>query len=403
MSGALEGVRVLDLSRILAGPLATQTLADLGAEVIKVERPGRGDDTRAWGPPFVTDSQGRPSAESAYFVCCNRGKQSVTLDLSHPEGQEVVRALARHSDVLVENYKVGDLARFGLAYEQLRGLNPRLVYCSITGYGQTGPYCARPGYDPVAQALGGLMSITGTREGPPQRVGVAVVDVLASTWSVIAILAALRHRERSGAGQHIDTSLLDVQVSALVNVAQNYLSAGLVSERNGGEHPSVMPSQTFACADGRVMIAAANDQQFARLCTVLQIEALAQDPRFRSNGDRVRNRAELTRLLEQRLQTAGMSEWERRLNEVGVPCGRINDIAQVFADPQVRHRGMRIEMEHPLAGTLPLLSSPMDLSATPVEYRRPPPLLGQHTDEVLGRLLGFSPERIAALRAAGVL
>ena len=403
MSAALEGIRVLDLSRILAGPLATQTLADLGAEVIKVERPGRGDDTRAWGPPFVADSNGRPSAESAYFVCCNRGKQSVTLDLSHPEGQEIVRALARQSDVLVENYKVGDLARFGLAYEQLRELNPRLVYCSITGFGQTGPYCTRPGYDPVAQALGGLMSITGTREGPPQRVGVAVVDVLASTWSVIAILAALRYRERSGAGQHIDTSLLDVQVSALVNVAQSYLSAGLVSERNGGEHPSVMPSQAFACADGRVMIAAANDQQFARLCEVLQIEALARDPRFRSNGDRVRNRVELARLLEQRLQTAGMSEWEVRLNEVGVPCGRINDIAQVFADPQVQHRGMRIEMEHPLAGTLPLVSNPMDLSATPVEYRRPPPLLGQHTDEVLGRLLGLSPERIAALRVAGVI
>ncbi|MCC7549118.1 MAG: CoA transferase [Burkholderiales bacterium] len=403
MSGALAGIRVLDLSRILAGPMATQTLADLGAEVIKIERPGRGDDTRAWGPPFVTDAQGRPGTDSAYFVCCNRGKQSVTVDLSHPEGQAIVRALARQCDVLVENYKVGDLARFGLAYEDLRALDPRLVYCSITGFGQTGPYSERPGYDPVAQALGGMMSITGTSEGPPQRVGVAVVDVLTSTWSVIAILAALRHRDISGEGQYIDMSLLDVQVSTLVNVAQNYLSAGLVSERNGGEHPNVMPSQSFACADGRVMLAAANDLQFTRLCQTLGIEAVAADARFATNSARVHNRAELAHLLEQRLLTGNMVEWESRLNAAGVPCGRINDIAQVFADPQVRHRGMRIGMEHPVAGVLPLVGNPIDLSATPVEYRCAPPLLGQHTEEVLGRLLDLTPQRIEALRAAGAI
>ncbi len=403
MSGALEGIRVLDLSRILAGPLATQTLADLGAEVIKIERPGRGDDTRSWGPPFIGDGEGEAGADSAYFVCCNRGKQSVTVDLSHPEGQDIVRALACKCDVVVENFKVGDLARFGLAYEQLRELNPRLVYCSITGFGQTGPYRGRAGYDPVAQALGGMMSITGTRDGPPQRVGVAVVDVLASTWSVIAILAALRHRDLTGAGQRIDTSLLDVQVAALTNVAQNFLSAGIVTERSGGEHPSVMPSQSFACADARVMIVAANDVQFARLCEAIGAAALARDPRFLRNSDRVRNRVELVRILEERLASATAAQWEARLNEVGVPCGRINDIAQVFEDPQVVHRGMRIELPHALAGALPLVGSPLDLSATPVEYRRAPPLLGEHTDEVLGGVLGLSRQRLEALRAAGAI
>jgi len=403
MSGALEGIRVLDLSRILAGPMATQTLADLGAEVIKVERPGRGDDTRTWGPPFVPDASGKPSSDSAYFVCCNRGKQSLTVDLSHPDGQDIVRSLACKSDVLVENFKVGDLARFGLAYEQLRALNPRLVYCSITGFGQTGPYRGRPGYDPVAQALGGMMSITGTREAPPQRVGVAVVDVLASTWSVVAILAALRHRDVSGEGQYIDTSLLDVQVAALVNVAQNYLSAGEVTQRNGGEHPNVMPSQSFACADGRIMLVAANDGQFSQLCKSLGIPALAHDARFRRNSDRVRNRVALSGLLEERLLTGSMAHWEEVLNRAGVPCGRINDVAQVFADPQVVHRGMRIEMDHPVAGVLPLVGSPLNLSATPPEYRRAPPLLGQHTDEVLTRLLGLTPSRLTELRAAGAI
>ena len=402
MSGALDGIRVLDLTRILAGPMATQTLADLGAEVIKIERPGRGDDTRSWGPPFIGES-GDAAADSAYFVCCNRGKQSVTVDLAHPEGQEIVRALACKSDVVVENFKVGDLVRFGVGYEQLRALNPRLVYCSITGFGQTGPYRARAGYDPVAQALGGLMSITGTREGPPQRVGVAVVDVLASTWTVIAILAALRHRDATGEGQHIDTSLLDVQVSALTNVAQNFLSAGIVTERSGGEHPSVMPSQSFACADGRVMIVAANDVQFARLCEVVGVAGLARDPRFLRNSDRVRNRAELVRILEQQLVSATAAQWEARLNDVGVPCGRINDIAQVFADPQVVHRGMRIEMEHETAKVLPLVGSPLRLSAAPVEYRRAPPLLGEHTDEVLSRVLNLSAQRLEALRAAGAI
>ena len=383
--------------------MATQTLSDLGAEVIKIERPGRGDDTRSWGPPYVKDAHGNPTSESAYFVCCNRGKQSVTVDLSHPEGQAIVRDLARQCDVLVENYKVGDLERYGIGYAQLHTVNPRLVYCSITGFGQSGPYRDRAGYDPVAQALGGMMSITGTREGPPQRVGVAVVDVLASTYCVIAILAALRHRDASGTGQYIDMSLLDVQVSALINVAQNYLSAGLVTQRNGGEHPNVMPSQTFACADGRVMLVAANDVQFARLCGVLGIAETARDARFRTNSDRVKNREALGALLEEHLRSAPMAHWEERLNAVGVPCGRINDIAQVFADPQVVHRGMRIEVPHALAGALPLVGSPINLSATPVAYRRAPPLLGAHTEEVLARLLGMAPPRLAELRAAGAI
>jgi len=383
--------------------MATQTLSDLGAEVIKIERPGSGDDTRTWGPPYVQDAQGNPTSESAYFVCCNRGKQSVTVDLSHPEGQAIVRDLARQCDVLVENYKVGDLERYGLGYEQLNGLNPRLVYCSITGFGQSGPYRDRAGYDPVAQALGGMMSITGTHEGPPQRVGVAVVDVLASTYSVIAILAALRHRDASGTGQYIDMSLLDVQVSALVNVAQNYLSAGLVAQRNGGEHPSVMPSQTFACADGRVMLVAANDVQFARLCGALGIAETARDTRFLTNSDRVRNRLALSALLEERLRSAQMAHWEERLNAVGVPCGRINDIGQVFEDPQVAHRGMRIDVPHARAGALSLVGSPINLSATPVAYRRAPPLLGEHTEAVLARLLEMTPQRLAALRDAGTV
>lgn len=402
-TAALQGIRVLDLTRILAGPLATQTLADLGAEVIKVERPSTGDDTRSWGPPFLKDASGRDTGDSTYFAACNRGKKSVTIDLSRPAGQALVRALAGHCDVVVENYKVGDLARFGLDFAVLHRAHPSLVYCSITGYGQSGPYAVRPGYDPIAQALGGLMSVTGAPDGPPQRVGVAVVDVLTATHAVIAILAALRHRDATGAGQHIDLALLDVGVASMINVAQAYLSAGMVGTRHGNEHPSVVPSQSFQCQDGLVMLSAANDAQFGRLCEAVGLPELASDQRFRTNDARVRHRALLTELLGVRFAARPVSHWTEVLVAAGLPCGRINDIAQAFADPQVEARGSRIELEHPQVGALPLLASPLRLSASPVAYRLPPPLLGQHTEAVLAEVLGLPREKIAALREARVV
>jgi crotonobetainyl-CoA:carnitine CoA-transferase CaiB-like acyl-CoA transferase len=403
MAGALDGIRVLDLTRILAGPLATQTLSDLGAEVIKIERPGTGDDTRSWGPPFLKDRDGRDTHDSTYFLCCNRGKQSVTVDIARPEGQDLVRRLAQHCDVLAENFKVGDLARYGLDYATLSRANPRLVYCSITGYGQTGPYRGRAGYDPIAQAMGGMMSVTGERDGRPQRVGVALVDVLTASYAAIGILAALRERDASGRGQHIDLGLLDVQVSAMINVAQAYLAAGVVSQRNGNEHPSVAPSQSFDCQDGMIMLAAGNDSQFAKLCEVIGRPELAHDPRFATNAARVRHRDALTALVQEALAAQPAARWTRDLSAAGVPCGPVNDIAQVFADPHLQHRGVRIGMEHPVAGTLPLLASPLRLSQTPVEYRLPPPLLGEHTEAVLSRLLGLSAVEMAELRRASVL
>ena len=403
MSGALDGIRVLDLTRILAGPMATQTLADLGAEVIKLERPGSGDDTRSWGPPFLQDRAGRDTRDSTYFLCCNRGKKSVTVDIARPDGQALVRRLVQNCDVLTENFKVGDLARYGLDYPALSRLNPRLVYCSITGYGQSGPYSERAGYDPIAQAMGGMMAVTGERDGRPQRVGVAVVDVMTANYAVIAILAALRHRDASGRGQHIDLSLLDVQVAAMINVAQAYLSAGVVARRNGNEHPSVVPSQSFQCADGMIMLAAGNDGQFAKLCEALGRVDLARDPRFATNAARVRNRAAVTALLQEALSQQPVTHWTDRLSRAGVPCGPVNDVEQVFADPQVRHRGLRVEVEHPVSGTLPLLASPLRLSETPVDYRLAPPLLGEHTDAVLSELLGMGPGEIEQLRQAGVI
>lgn len=403
MSGALDGIRVLDLTRILAGPMATQTLADLGAEVIKLERPGSGDDTRSWGPPFLQDRAGRDTRDSTYFLCCNRGKKSVTVDIARPDGQALVRRLVQNCDVLTENFKVGDLARYGLDYPALSRLNPRLVYCSITGYGQSGPYSERAGYDPIAQAMGGMMAVTGERDGRPQRVGVAVVDVMTANYAVIAILAALRHRDASGRGQHIDLSLLDVQVAAMINVAQAYLSAGVVARRNGNEHPSVVPSQSFQCADGMIMLAAGNDGQFAKLCEALGRVDLARDPRFATNAARVRNRAAVTALLQEALSQQPVTHWTDRLSRAGVPCGPVNDVEQVFADPQVRHRGLRVEVEHPVSGTLPLLASPLRFSETPVDYRLAPPLLGEHTDAVLSELLGMGPGEIEQLRQAGVI
>jgi crotonobetainyl-CoA:carnitine CoA-transferase CaiB-like acyl-CoA transferase len=407
MPGPLQGVRVLDLTRVLAGPMATQTLADLGAEVIKIERPKTGDDTRGWGPPFLDQAGGAETSGSTYFACCNRGKKSVTVDLSTAEGQEIVRRLAQQCDVLTENYKVGDLQRYRLDYSRLRALNPRLVYCSITGYGQSGPYSARVGYDPIVQAMGGLMSVTGERDGEPgagpQRVGVAVTDMMTAIYAVSGILAALLHRNRSGEGQHIDLALLDVQVASMINIAQAYLSAGIVACRGGNAHPSVVPSQVFDCADGQLMLAAGNDSQFAKLCDAAGRPELARDARFATNAARVRNRELVISTLGALVRGKPVAYWTEKLAAVGVPCGPINDIAAVFADPQVRHRSMRVEVQHPLLGALALVGSPLRLSETPVEYDAPPPLLGQHTDEVLAQLLGMGRDEIDRLRRTSVV
>ena len=407
MPGPLDGVRVLDLSRVLAGPMATQTLADLGAEVVKVERPGTGDDTRGWGPPFLAQASGGEAADSTYFACCNRGKKSITLDLSSIEGQAIVRRLAQKFDVLVENYKVGDLRRYGLDFASLHVINPRLVYCSITGYGQSGPYSTRAGYDPIAQAMGGLMSVTGERDGRPgggpQRAGVAVTDMMTAIYAVSGILAALFRRSNGGDGQHIDLALLDVQVASMINIAQAFLSGGIVAQRNGNVHPSVVPSQVFDCIDGQVMLAAGNDGQFGRLCDVAERPDLARDPRFATNEGRVRNRETLVGILGELIRGRSMAYWTEKLAAAGVPCGPINDIAAVFADKQVQHRGMRVDVQHPLAGTLALVGSPLRLSETPVEYRLPPPLLGQHTEEVLMGVLGMERSEIERLRADAVI
>ena len=386
MSGPLKGIKVLDLTRVLAGPHATQILADLGAEVIKVERPETGDDTRGWGPPYVKDAQGNDTSESTYFVACNRGKKSITLDLADPAGQERVRKLAGECDVLVENYKVGDLARHGLDYESLRELHPGLVYCSITGFGQTGPYAQRAGYDPIAQAMCGLMSVTGESEDmpgtTPQRVGVAVVDLMAGQYSAIGILAALLHRKQTGEGQHIDIGLLDVGVASMANIASAYLGAGVVSKRNGGVHPSVVPSQVFRCSDGYVIVAAANDVQFRKLCAAAGQPKIAQDERFSTNSARVRNRAHLAPILERLFARRPVVYWKDELARVGVSCGPIYSIDQVFDDPQVKARGMVVEVPYAPAGRLKMVRSPIRMSATPPVADLPPPLLGGHNDAV---------------------
>ena len=406
-AGALSHVRVLDLSRVLAGPWASQLLADLGAEVIKVERPGAGDDTRGWGPPYLRDARGRETSESAYFVSANRGKRSITIDLSRPEGQDLVRKLAGRSDVVLENYKVGALERYGLGYRQLSAENPRLVYCSITGFGQSGPYRDRAGYDFLIQAMGGLMSITGERDevagGGPMKVGVAITDVLTGMYAATAVLAALASRDRTGRGQHVDLALLDVQVAMLANVAENYLVTGRTPRRLGNAHASIVPYQAFATADGHIVLAVGNDAQFARFCEVAGRPELAQDPRFSTNAARVRSREELVAILAAVLSERGSHEWIRALEAATVPCGPINDLAQVFEDPQVRHRGMRVEAPHPLSGSVPLVGSPIHMSATPVRTATAPPLLGQHTREILTGVLGMAESEVEALRAGGVV
>jgi crotonobetainyl-CoA:carnitine CoA-transferase CaiB-like acyl-CoA transferase len=402
-SAALSHLRVLDLSRVLAGPWASQVLADLGAEVIKVERPGAGDETRSWGPPWLRDASGGETRDAAYFAATNRGKKSVTLDLSRPEGRAVARRLALRADVLLENYKAGALARRGLGYEELAAANPRLVYCSITGFGQDGPYRDRPGYDFLVQAVGGLMSITGEAGGPPTKVGVAVTDVLTGMYAATAVLAALAERERSGRGQHVDLALLDVQVAMLANQAESFLVTGVPPTRLGNAHPSIVPYQSFATRDGHVVIAVGNDGQFARLCEAAAAPALARDARFATNAARVEHREALVGALAPVLAARTTGEWVRVLEAADVPCGPINDLAQVFEDPQVRHRGMRVEIPDPRLGAVPAVASPIRLSGTPVTYERPPPALGEHTREVLVGLLGMEEGEVEALRRSGVI
>jgi crotonobetainyl-CoA:carnitine CoA-transferase CaiB-like acyl-CoA transferase len=409
---SLDGIRVLDLSRVLAGPWCTQTLADLGADVIKIERPGSGDDTRGWGPPFLQDADGRDTAEAAYYLGANRNKRSVTCDISQPEGQALVRELVALCDVFVENFKVGDMARYGLDYASLQRLNPRLVYCSVTGFGQTGPYRDRAGYDYAVQGMGGLMSITGERDdigGGPQKVGVAVADLFTGMYAAVAILAALRHVERTGEGQAIDMALLDTQVAMLANLGANYLVSGKVPGRSGNAHQNIVPYQVFetaAAADGspdHLILAVGNDSQFAKFCDVAARPELAQDPRFAKNQDRVRNRAVLVPLLEALLKKWSKAKWLAALELAKVPCGAINNLAEVFADPQVQQREMVDTWQHPLEPHLRLVASPIKLSGTPVRTDLAPPLLGQHTDEVLGRLLQRTPAQMAELKRRKVV
>ncbi|UVJ44144.1 CoA transferase [Pseudomonas sp. LS1212] len=405
--GALSHLRVLDLSRVLAGPWAGQILADLGAEVIKVERPGSGDDTRAWGPPFLKDAAGENTSEAAYYLSANRNKRSVTIDFTQPEGQRLVRELAAKSDILIENFKVGGLAAYGLDYASLKALNPNLIYCSITGFGQTGPYARRAGYDFMIQGLGGLMSITGRPEGEvgagPVKVGVALTDILTGLYSTVAILAALAHRDQGGAGQHIDMALLDVQVACLANQAMNYLTTGVPPRRLGNAHPNIVPYQDFPTADGDFILTVGNDKQFRKFAEVAGQPQWADDPRFATNNLRVTNRAQLIPLIRQATVFKTTAQWVEQLEQAGVPCGPVNDLSQVFEDPQVRHRGLAIEIPHALAGKVPQVASPIRLSETPVQYRNAPPLLGEHTQAILSDVLGLCEADIARLREVGVL
>ena len=403
---SLAGIRVLDLSRVLAGPWCTQTLADLGADVVKVERPHSGDDTRGWGPPFLQDRHGEDSAEAAYYLGTNRNKRSITVDIARPEGQDVIRQLALDSDVFIENFKVGDMARYGLDAASLCALNPRLVYCSVTGFGQTGPYRERAGYDYAVQGIGGLMSVTGERDdlpgGGPQKVGVAVADLFTGMYAAVAILAALRHRDATGQGQVIDMALLDTQVAMLANLGANYLATGVPPARMGNAHQNIVPYQVFEVADGHLILAVGNDSQFAKFCAVAGQPALALDPLYARNADRVRHRDTLVPLLAALLKQRCKTDWLVALEAAKVPCGAINNLEEVFADPQVVERHMVVDMPHPLVDSIRLVASPINLSATPVQYLRAPPMLGQHTDEVLSAA-GWSAARIAVLRKNGVV
>ncbi|WP_431855619.1 CaiB/BaiF CoA transferase family protein [Azospirillum sp.] len=404
MAGPLSHIKVLELSRVLAGPWAAQTLADLGADVVKVERPGAGDDTRTWGPPWAGEGEDR---QAAYFLSTNRGKRSVTIDFERPEGQELVRRLAAEADVVIENFKVGGLKKYGLDYDSLKAVNPRLVYCSVTGFGQTGPYAPRAGYDFMIQGLGGLMSITGLPDGEPGggpvKVGVAVTDVFTGLYATIGIMGALAHRDRTGEGQMVDMALLDVQVAILANQGMNYLVSGKAPQRLGNAHPNIVPYQAFPTRDGHIIIAIGNNGQFSKFCTAAGRPELAQDPRFADNASRVAHRADMVAILTDLMPTRTTREWLDALEPLGVPCGPINDLQAVFEDPQVQARGLRQDLPHPVLGSVPTVANPIRYSATPLAHDRAPPMLGADTEDVLGGQLGLGAEDIAALRDKGVI
>jgi formyl-CoA transferase len=401
--GALSHIRVLDLTRVLAGPWCAQTLADFGADVIKIERPGAGDDTRHWGPPYLKDAHGADTAEAAYYLAANRNKRSVTVDIATPEGQQIVRELAAQSDVVLENYKVGQLKKYGLDYASLRAVKPDLVYCSVTGFGQTGPYAHRAGYDFIVQGIGGFMSITGERDGVPgggpQKAGVAIADLATGLYSTIAVLAALAHRDRTGVGQYIDMALLDVQVALLANMNTNFLASGTPPVRWGNAHPNIVPYQTFQTSDGWIIVAVGNDGQFRKFVEAGGRPELADDERFATNPARVRHRDTLVPILAEMVKTRSKTAWIDALEAAGVPCGPINDLAEVFANEQVVARGMEVALPHPCGADVKLVRNPVRMSATPPDARTAPPLLGAHTDDVLRDMLGYDDARIAALKA----
>jgi crotonobetainyl-CoA:carnitine CoA-transferase CaiB-like acyl-CoA transferase len=407
MSGPLSHIKVLDLSRVLAGPWCGQNLADLGAQVIKVERPGKGDDSRGYAPPFLKDAQGRETKEGAYFCAANRGKKSITVNISKPEGQQLVRELAQQCDVLIENYKVGDLARYGLGYDDLKKNNPGLIYCSVTGFGQTGPYKDRPGYDFMAQGMGGLMSITGESDdvagGGPQRVGIPIIDMTTGMYATIAICAAIANRAVTGKGQWIDVALLDTCVAFLGNQAMNYFATGESPSRIGNAHPNIVPYQTFKTSDGAIILACGNDNLFNKFCDAAGCAHLPKDARFATNADRVKNRVEITRLLNAVFEKRSTKEWVKLLDDAGVANGPINTIKEVFEEPQVIARGLKIELPHAAAGTVPLVASPMRFSETPLKHELAPPIVGQHTEEILRGVLQKSDAQIAALRSTGAV
>ncbi|MBY4833918.1 CaiB/BaiF CoA transferase family protein [Burkholderia dolosa] len=401
--GALSHIRVLDLTRVLAGPWCAQTLADFGADVIKIERPGAGDDTRHWGPPYLKDASGADTAEAAYYLAANRNKRSVTVDIATPEGQQIVRELAAQSDVVLENYKVGQLKKYGLDYDSLRDVKPDLVYCSVTGFGQTGPYAHRAGYDFIVQGIGGFMSITGERDsepgGGPQKAGVAIADLATGLYSTIAVLAALAHRDRTGEGQYIDMALLDVQVALLANMNTNFLASGKPPVRWGNAHPNIVPYQTFQTSDGWIIVAVGNDGQFRKFVEAGGRPELADDARFSTNPSRVRHRDTLVPILAEMVKVRSKAEWIDALEAAGVPCGPINDLAEVFDNEQVVARGMQVSLPHPCGADVKLVRNPIRMSATPPDARSAPPLLGEQTEAVLRDMLGYDDERIAALRA----